>query len=113
MIYSWEKKITKTAHKKMAALLPKGYRLIGVAVESTETGEAALIIRNHTHECSDVTHCDVWHDIFGDAKRHYSDAVNQLRSNLEADIGEKISDEKFATFLTQFALSMPQKKRDK
>ncbi len=75
MQYEWEYKIHESI-EDISDLLPEGFELVGLAVESVDTGEAALIDANHRGymESGDVVEADVRKDILGDAMEQYEKA---------------------------------------
>ena len=70
MIYDWEKE----ARECIAAaqeVMPGNLRIVGLAVENTETGEGALVQQRSGVDHLDVTDADVFQDIMNDAGRQY------------------------------------------
>ena len=74
MEYGWEKKARKALTKLGIALLGFGKReefwIVGIAVENTETGEAALL-RFDEAAPGEILVADISGDILGDAQKHY------------------------------------------
>lgn len=74
MKYDWEKKI-EAVLDDISMALPRGFNLIGVAVENITQGEAALV--EYEEEDGDVvqgdvTAADIRQDILSDANRQYN-----------------------------------------
>ncbi len=75
MIYAWEKKARKMIAKTVDCVMSDDFRIIGVAVESVETGEGAYIptVEND----GDVILSDVMRDVCFDARKFYDDTIEK------------------------------------
>lgn len=78
MAYGWETEITEEIMEEISMLLPVGYELVGVAVEKTDSAEAALI-GNPDYTSEGIHAADVSRDIKFDADKLYVDGVNSMR----------------------------------
>lgn len=66
MEYEWERR-AKIAYRR--GKLPANFRIMAVAVENTDTGEAALLMLSEPD--GSVNDADCWQDVMFDAGRHY------------------------------------------
>ena len=74
MTYEWEAKILPLI-EQMQDLMPKGFHLLGLAVESEESGEGAIVSQITSHPDLSVIDADAWRDVLGDAGRHYHEVA--------------------------------------
>jgi len=78
MEYDWEedaKNYFASIDKGDVAAIHGGpYRVMALAIENVESGEAALILVDREQE-RDVIAADLWKDIWGDAMRRYDIAL--------------------------------------
>lgn len=80
MTYDWEEQIVPLI-AGMQDMLPIGFEIVGVAVQSIEDGEGALIAAPGWESVPvDVTDADVRQDIVGDAVRMYDEIHGRVFS---------------------------------
>lgn len=84
MEYEWEHEI-KDVLGEIADMLPDGFELIGVAVEYTESNEAALIDNLDRVIDTGILEMDLRQDVMGDAIRQYEEAHMPEPTNLRND----------------------------
>ena len=84
MEYEWEHEI-KDVLGEIAEMLPDGFELIGVAVEYTESNEAALIDNLDRVIDTGILEMDLRQDVMGDAIRQYEEAHMPDPTNLRND----------------------------
>ena len=75
MTYTWEKKARKMISKAFDDVMSDDFRIVGVAVESVDTGEGAYFptVEND----GDIILSDVMRDVCFDAQKFYDDTIEQ------------------------------------